>query len=385
VDQRLSGAFLRDLATAVDQRGLGLLLAGGRSLLNDRSYAETALQRVSPTSWVVDQFGLSGPLSVQLTDRARRHPLLTDLAATGVLGDQVFEQLPPLGGAALLGEPKTLATVLLVDESGRPILVTQEFGRGRSAVAAWESTWQWALASDTGARLHQQFWRQLILWLANRRPRAWVLADAAIYTRSALRSGEQQVHLRAGVTGTDRPGAQAIARADAELVLVRGDERRTIPLRREGREWRATLSPELVSTALREPGAYQVEFSVAGVGNDRRARPPATAPTTRAATEERLTAGTGFFVDDTALERQAPTANLPLLQAMVDAAGARAKFVTLAELPAVLRQLNATDRREIVRERVQYRTVQREPWALVWTLALVLTLEWALRKRLGLI
>ena len=53
--------------------------------------------------------------------------------------------------------------------SGRtmPLLVTENFGRGRTAVLATGGTWRWQMSLPLGDPTHSVFWHQLLHWLVS--------------------------------------------------------------------------------------------------------------------------------------------------------------------------------------------------------------------------
>ena len=53
-------------------------------------------------------------------------------------------------------------------QAGRklPLLVTQNYGRGRTAVMATSGTWRWQMSQALGDPTHDLFWQQLLRWLA---------------------------------------------------------------------------------------------------------------------------------------------------------------------------------------------------------------------------
>ena len=53
--------------------------------------------------------------------------------------------------------------MLLETPQGAPLLVSGEYGAGRTLAFAGESTYRWPLAGF--GREHNRFWRQIILWL----------------------------------------------------------------------------------------------------------------------------------------------------------------------------------------------------------------------------
>lgn len=399
------------LAQAVTRRGVGLLLGGGQELLNSGEYTHTPLGDLSPTHLSAGELGDSGEVRFIPTDAGLRHPVLQRAASGAEDADRLeagaiqadesaaWAQLPPLGGAATLGRPKPAAVVLASDEAGRPLLVAHEVGRGRCIIAAWESTWPWALASEEGSAIHRRVWRQMVVWLANRRPRAWVLTDRPEYTLAALADADQRVRIRAGLSGVNlAPSAgleerflhqrptltlrrceqaeqQPAARTDSPTSGV------SVPLVQTGNEWTAELpDPPGLLPAL-TPGTYMLEFSarLTDADGNTSARPSATGPT------EELNVRTQFVIVAEDVEQRAPTADLSLLRAAAErtsAAGGR--YCDIAALPQVLEELSRKDERRRVATRVRYDVVEREPWGLLLWLVFVLGTEWTLRKRSGL-
>ncbi len=392
----LPAAVVDALAQAVTQRGAGLLLAGGPALLNVEQYARTPLADLCPTQWAEREFGLPDRPRFRPTEAGLQHPVLApDVGGRGrppaAAPEQVgaaWLRLPALDRAAALGGAKPAAVVLATDDSGRPLLAAQEVGRGRCLVAAWEDTWPWALASDEGRVLHERLWRQMAVWLANRRPCAWVVTDQLQYTLAALTSGEQRVHVRAGVSALD--ALLPSSRLDGEhasLTLARAgplDDRQPpveLLLSRAGDGWSAEIpnltghGPGLV------PGAYILELSVpAG------AAPAVTEPADpNSARATGLTARARFTVVAENLEQRAPTANLPLLRAAAElTASYGGRYVEVSGLSGVLAELAHTDRRERVARPVRYDLLASAPWTLLAWLACAASLEWFLRKRAGL-
>ena len=47
-----------------------------------------------------------------------------------------------------------------------PLLVTQNYGRGRTAVLATSGTWRWQMSAPLDDPAHDLFWQQLLRWLA---------------------------------------------------------------------------------------------------------------------------------------------------------------------------------------------------------------------------
>jgi hypothetical protein len=116
----------------------------------------------------VDAVGADGkgqlppPIAIQL---ARLHPI------TQLGGDDpaaIWKQLPPQLGANRFLGPKIAPgiQVLLESSSEDPLLVVGEYGSGRTAALAFDSTYRWWRSGNKD--IHKRFWRQLILWLLDR-------------------------------------------------------------------------------------------------------------------------------------------------------------------------------------------------------------------------
>jgi hypothetical protein len=66
------------------------------------------------------------------------------------------------------GSPKPGATVLAQMNVGRrklPMLITQNYGHGRTAIMATGGTWRWQMSEALGDPSHDLFWQQLLRWL----------------------------------------------------------------------------------------------------------------------------------------------------------------------------------------------------------------------------
>jgi hypothetical protein len=115
-----------------------------------------------------------------------------------------WKALPPLLGANRLLGPKVApgVTVLLESPEEDPLLVVGEYGAGRTAALALDSTYRWRREGFQDA--HRRFWRQLMLWLLAREDQSdetiRIEMDARRFTasnRPAFRAGVQTVESEA--------------------------------------------------------------------------------------------------------------------------------------------------------------------------------------------
>lgn len=151
-----------------DRRGGGVLFLGGSSSLADGvwggSLAADALPVVLPTSH--DTFHRD-PATVSLTPAGEQSVicrLVDDPAANAAR----WRKLPYLMDYQDPGIPKPGAVVLAdMHYGGRtmPLLITQNYGRGRTAVLATGGTWRWQMSLPLGDPTHDVFWQQLLRWL----------------------------------------------------------------------------------------------------------------------------------------------------------------------------------------------------------------------------
>ncbi len=152
----------------VDKRGGGLLFLGGRFSLSDGGWGSSSLADLFPT-FLPNAKGTfrRDAATVQLTAAGAESPItrLLDARAANV---ERWRKLPYLNDYQGPGAPKPGATVLAQMTAGRtmPLLVTQSYGRGKTAVLATSGTWRWQMSSALDDPSHDLFWQQMMRWLA---------------------------------------------------------------------------------------------------------------------------------------------------------------------------------------------------------------------------
>ncbi|QDT09061.1 glutamine amidotransferase [Planctomycetes bacterium K23_9] len=174
----LGNQQLEQLTEVVGQ-GAGLVMLGGFNTYGPGGYADTPLAAAIPiqmdgstrndarrqgVNLNLDLLPgqLTGPVQAIL---ARNHPI-TQLG--GQDPAKTWSELPPMKGVNRFGKTKSTpgVQVLLQSDKDQPLLVTGEYGSGRVAALAFDSTYQWWRAGKS--ELHRRFWRQLVLWLLAR-------------------------------------------------------------------------------------------------------------------------------------------------------------------------------------------------------------------------
>ena len=85
-----------------------------------------------------------------------------------------WKKLPYLMDYEDPGTPKPGAAVLanMITPEGRtlPLLITENFGHGRTAIMATGGSWRWQMSSPLGDTAHDLFWQQLLRWVVSDTP-----------------------------------------------------------------------------------------------------------------------------------------------------------------------------------------------------------------------
>jgi uncharacterized membrane protein len=166
----------------VDRRGGGLLFLGGQFALADGGWNATNLTDLLPTTLP----SVPGTFHREQDPRngtthtfaelapAGANSIITRLVDDPAANANKWKQLPYLMDYEDPGTPKPGATVLanMVNPEGRqlPLLVTENFGHGRTAIMATGGSWRWQMSLPLGDTAHDLFWQQLLRWLVSDTP-----------------------------------------------------------------------------------------------------------------------------------------------------------------------------------------------------------------------
>jgi uncharacterized membrane protein len=166
----------------VDRRGGGLLLLGGQFAMADGGWNASNLTDLLPTA-LPTQAGTfhreADPKSGTTHTTAELAPAGVDSIITRLVDDPAanaakWKKLPYLMDYEDAGTPKPGASVLadLITPEGRKLhlLITENFGRGRTAIMATGGSWRWQMSSPLGDTAHDLFWQQLLRWLVSDTP-----------------------------------------------------------------------------------------------------------------------------------------------------------------------------------------------------------------------
>jgi uncharacterized membrane protein len=152
----------------VDRRGGGILFLGGSSALSDGGWGASSLNELLPTFLPAGNHNFRrNAATVELTAAGIDSPI-TRLLDDPEKNAERWKKLTYLADYEDPGSPKPGATDLIDMHAGRrtlPLLVTQNYGSGRTAILATGGTWRWQMSEALGDPSHDIFWQQLLRWL----------------------------------------------------------------------------------------------------------------------------------------------------------------------------------------------------------------------------
>jgi hypothetical protein len=247
----------RWLEQFVSAHGGGLVLVDGRRG-KLRSYVDSPLQPLLPIRWTADHSSGLRDVSVTLTDRGRATSAL-DLGNAAGGSPLSWGQLPRLSWLAPVAV--TPGCEALVDghdgQRSGPALVMRRYGAGSVLYSAFDDSWRWRF--EVADLVHQRYWNQIITFVMES-PFAihdrFVSIDTGGFTYQPGQTADLAVRLR------DRLG-QPVMNADAKALLYQDDALvGTVPLENVGHGGgilRGTTQPL-------DPGTYDVAVDAEGFG-----------------------------------------------------------------------------------------------------------------------
>ncbi len=177
----------------VDRRGGGMLFLGGRFSLADGGWGGSSVTDLLPVVLPKSRSTFHrDPATVELTAAGADSPI-TRLMDDPQRNLERWKKLTYLMDYQDPGLPKPGATVLAEMNAGRrklPLLITENYGRGRTAVMATSGTWRWQMSQPLGDPAHHLFWQQLLRWLVQDTP-GQVVASAP--TQMLMDDGRIQI------------------------------------------------------------------------------------------------------------------------------------------------------------------------------------------------
>ncbi len=149
----------------VDRRGGGVLFLGGRATLSDGGWQNSPLADLVPTTLPPNKGTFHRDFCGQELTPEGARSVICRLDDDPQRNLEKWKKMPQMANYQEVGEPKPGATVLLRStpqgKRSIPLLVTENFGRGRTVLFATEGTWRWKMWTDHADKTHATFWQQL--------------------------------------------------------------------------------------------------------------------------------------------------------------------------------------------------------------------------------
>lgn len=371
-----SDAFKREeldaLRKRVEEQGAGIMFLGGLQSYAPGGYYDKPIEPLYPIQLrreerqpyggaVREDVHIPGPIRVLPTEIGKSHYLLK-FSNNSVRNLEIWNAFPELSGANRLEGEKGGAIRLLETSNRQPILISQNRGNGRVLASALDSTWQWRLGGFVNE--HTRFWRQTVLWLAKMDDAlsgdCWITLDKKRFQAS------EAVKFKINLQGPDGEFVKN-ASASATILYPNGREE-PIPLFDEdgvpGGSFRMTD----------EVGDYTINasaFNPLDTGSGERS---GSQPETKYASAR-------FTVLDRNIELENPIAETKLLESLTNVTGGRT--VPPEQLGSLLEEISQKSM-DLVERRETKRTLY-DSWPFLLSFIAILSVEWFLRKKWGLV
>ncbi|MDO5581258.1 MAG: vWA domain-containing protein [Planctomycetia bacterium] len=359
-------------------KGTGLILLGGNRAFSAGGYADTPLRDLFPvelnpnTRIPLDQDMDLLEQHIPLNNRThRRGAYQLQLTEQGnlasslrVLSDPTenrerWEKLPRLDSIYFPGQAKKTAQILVRalagpgDRDPLPFLIAQNYGLGRVSLITSDATWKWRM--EGSEHFHRQFWRQWVLWSAQ---------------RDQLPEGELAIELdRTRCSGGEPLGFRVLYRPkgeekeeDLQISAVL-----TLP---DGKESPVDLS--------KEGGALFGVFKETNTEGDYRIR--ATVSDQKAGKEIR-SAQARFLVHLPNPELDLPAPSPAVLENLSSITSG--KSIRPEAFEPLIRELD--QKREDLKETRLKKITLYDSWPMFIAIVFLLSAEWIARKRSGLV
>ena len=337
----------------VSRRGGTLMMLAGRNGLGAGGWQHSEIVDVLPA--VLEPGAgsfLRERMSVELAPQGR-DSLVCRLASDPDRNAELWAEMPELADYQMLGALKPAAVTLLNVRRGRdplPLLIRQNYGRGRSVIFATGGSWRWRMGLPSDDERHDTFWRQLLRSLvANTHGAVRLTSGRSNY------ADESRIELSVEVRAKDYTHAN-----NAEVT--------------------ATVTPEVgsaVTLDLRpsasDEGIYEAEIDAAHPGVYR-------IETVARLGDERLGADSLHVRrEDGVAEYFHPERNASLLSRLASQTGGR--YWQLDELDGLAGEIRFSEAGITAREILDLWDMP----ALFLLLLLLRGAEWMLRKRWGIV
>jgi hypothetical protein len=328
------------------------MMTGGHKNFGQGGYGQSVLAPLFPVELPPENQHLNQPQQMMPSRDKLGHYVLQ--IASPEQNRARWAQLPPLPGANVLTpRNNSLAEVLATSDQGFPMLIGHEVGPSRVLAFAGDETWRWYTKGF--AEEHTRFWRQVVFWLTRKETDdeqpIWIIA-----TPRDLTPG-QATELSFGIRD-----AQKNPIPDATFEVAVTDPAGKVH----------NLTPRS------GPGLSLADFDQTMEPGDYWAR-------VRASKNGQALAGiavTRFHVNARDPELDNPTADFAMLREISHASGG--EFLTPEQLQEKLADWAQGGLPGLTLARQQTLSLW-DNWLMLLLLVLLMTAEWAFRKKRGLV
>ena len=353
--------ILKKLAQRVELDGAGLIMLGGFFSFGPGGYAKTPLEPILPVRLSdLERQDIDGKIDETLHHMRDMKMVPTEdgdrsfvMRLASQKNREKWLSLPPIEIANKLIQKNNSVSVLAQSEDGTPLVFSQEFGRARVLAFAPQSTWVWAM--NGRVEEYQRFWRQVIMWLAHKeldtdKP-IWIKVDPRNFSPDANLQVEFGANNDEGKPLSDVEFNVAITKPDGEVVRL--------PSRISGEQAFA----EFRDTA--EPGIYRASVTA-----------------THGGVAIPGDASTRFLIDSRDLELDNPAADPALLRDIAKMTGGR--VIPHEEFDDFLKGFLENGIPNLT-EKHTTRYPLWDNWPFLVLFVLLMSIEWFVRKKRGLV
>lgn len=350
--------LLKQLASRLDE-GAALLMTGGVQNFAVGGYATSPIADwlpvvldpadARPAGQINRATQLMTPQKMVPTERGMKEYVMQ--LGSPEKNRALWLELPPLKGATKLRPVSDLLEPWAETPEGVPLLFATTIQRSRVAAFAGDTTYLWWTVGDK-AELHQRFWRQLILWLAKKEADT----DQPVWVKTSPRNVPPgtNVSMTFGARGQD---GQALENVDYQVEITRPDHQKSAVTPRKSDKENAA---DFAMTGT--PGDYWIRVSARQNGQSLG-----------------FDAATRFIVDARDLELDYPSADYEFLKEISSITGAVS--IKPEEVDELLDRLKDSNT-NLTSVKT---TTLWDNWGMLLVFVGLLSVEWFLRKKRGMV
>jgi uncharacterized membrane protein len=366
----LTPGQIQKISTNVE-RGSGLIMLGGRLSYSGGGWARSPVANILPVE-IPDAAVANEPeggLKIIPTNAASES-FVTRISPQAEESVTLWQNLPPIPGAHELGRVKPNAAILLETSDKKPLLVSQDLGRGRSLAFGGE-TWVWprgSISNENAATAHRRFWRQTILWLAHKENQDEKTVVVTLDRRLVPQNGRLEFTISAkNAKGEPIPGVSF------ETTVIKSVENSTPVVVTPG-ETAAPPAAEPVDVFVQGAEARGVYIPKGSRGEY---KVNVVAKVNGQAIGED---SARFLVSQDDRELEPPTADPDLLAAIANTTGGK-----VLKPEDLLKELKSIDLRQFSEFESQEERRLWDNWPVLLIFVGLISLEWVIRRKSGMV